>query len=86
MCAKESEGSGVCFDGAKYACNATDPRPVRCYSTAGCGVGTVCVKEWCACNGTGMGICVSSEGCGRRGVDVVGELVYKGTGRSVKLF
>jgi hypothetical protein len=76
----------VCFDGARFACNST---AARCSATAGCRVGYVCVKEFCNCgNGTAQtGVCVSSEGCGMKGENELGMLVYKeGSGRSVKLF
>ncbi|KAH5277971.1 hypothetical protein HBI72_036320 [Parastagonospora nodorum] len=90
-CAKESEGSGVCFDSAKFKCVEDDPakpQPVRCSETASCNVGFVCVKEFCACTGTTAGICVSTEGCGSSGAEIAGLLVGFGemTGRSARLF
>ncbi|KAH5288928.1 hypothetical protein HBI29_039480 [Parastagonospora nodorum] len=90
-CAKESEGSGVCFDSAKFKCVEDDPgkpQPIRCSETASCNVGFVCVKEFCACTGTTAGICVSTEGCGSSGAEIAGLLVGFGemTGRSARLF
>ncbi|KAH5332196.1 hypothetical protein HBI67_014620 [Parastagonospora nodorum] len=90
-CAKESEGSGVCFDSAKFKCVEDDPakpQPVRCSETASCNVGFVCVKEFCACTGTTAGICVSTEGCGSSGAEIVGSLAGFGEmmGRSARLF
>jgi hypothetical protein len=77
----------VCFDAAQYSCNGTDPAPVRCVATAGCDVGFVCVKEFCACNGTTTGICVSTEGCGSSGADIAGPMVGFGEfGRSMNMF
>ncbi|KAH4610530.1 hypothetical protein HBI31_037420 [Parastagonospora nodorum] len=90
-CAKESEGSGVCFDSAKFKCVEDDPgkpQPIRCSETASCNVGFVCVKEFCACTGTTAGICVSTEGCGSSGAEIVGSLAGFGEmmGRSARLF
>ncbi|KAH4039277.1 hypothetical protein HBI09_046240 [Parastagonospora nodorum] len=90
-CAKESEGSGVCFDSAKFKCVEDDPgkpQPIRCSETASCNVGFVCVKEFCACTGTTAGICVSTEGCGSSGAEIAGPLVGFGEmmGRSARLF
>jgi hypothetical protein len=76
----------VCFDAARYRCNATDPAPVRCVATAGCDVGFVCVREFCACDGTTTGICVGTDGCGRGGADAGGEMVGFGEfGKSMGL-
>jgi hypothetical protein len=84
----------VCFDSARFKCNETDPlqpRPVRCSATAGCDIGFVCVREYCNCNSTvTSGICVSTEGCGASGAEIVGPMVSLGEmnrmKRSVKLF
>jgi hypothetical protein len=64
------------------------PQPVRCSVTAACAVGFVCVEELCDCDGTGNGICVSTEGCGSSGAEMTGPLVGFGEmmERSKELF
>jgi hypothetical protein len=89
-CAVETGGSGVCFNTDRFKCNEPNPnlpRPVRCSATVGCDIGFVCLTDYCACNGSTSGICVSTEGCGRMGAQIDGPLVSsRQLKRSMKLF
>ncbi|KAF2130382.1 hypothetical protein P153DRAFT_384659 [Dothidotthia symphoricarpi CBS 119687] len=84
ICASEEQGSGICFDKARYQCS--DPSLQKCRTTfgrvGGCPVGSVCVKSICNCSDgpqdDNVGICVSSAGCGETGAQVLGPLVRIG--------